>query len=185
MDWKTLKSERVLEDRWISVRSDVCQMPNGRLVEPYYVLDYPDWVAVVAITDEGEVIINRQYRHGAGRTILELPSGTVEPNEDPAETVARELLEETGYIFDKIIKTGETSANPSNHSNIAHCFLALGGRKIAEQNLDESEEIEVNLVSLDRFGEMLEGNELLQAMHVTSAFYALRKLDKMKGPDLG
>ena len=70
------------------------------------------------------------------------------------------------------------SPNPSNHSNLFHAFLAIGGKKIQEQELDEEEEIEVVLVSLPEFEQMLKNNELIQAMHVTAAYYGLQNLSK-------
>lgn len=77
-DWIVLKSRHLVKDKWISVRSDTCQMPNGTIVDPYYVLEYPTWVNVVALTKNQEVILVKQYRHGLKKTILELPSGAVE-----------------------------------------------------------------------------------------------------------
>ncbi|MEH1991004.1 hypothetical protein [Nostoc sp.] len=77
-DWIVLKSRHLVKDRLISVRSDTCQMPNGTIVDPYYVLEYPTWVNVVALTKNQEVLLVKQYRHALKKTILELPSGAVE-----------------------------------------------------------------------------------------------------------
>jgi ADP-ribose diphosphatase len=77
-DWKLLPSEYVLHGRWLSLRADTCQLPNGCTIAPYYVLEYPTWVNIVALTKDHEVVLVRQYRHGVQQTVLELPSGTVE-----------------------------------------------------------------------------------------------------------
>ncbi|MEH2230992.1 MAG: NUDIX hydrolase [Nostoc sp.] len=106
-DWIVLKSRHLVKDRWISVRSDTCQMPNGTIVDPYYVLEYPTWVNVVALTKKQEIILVKQYRHGLKQTILELPSGAVKTEDVlPMEAAKRELLEETGYTSNHFIETG-------------------------------------------------------------------------------
>ncbi len=176
MNWTILHSQYALNERWIKVRQDRCRMPDGTIVDPYYVLEYPDWVNVLALDKEQNVILTRLYRHGIGKTVLELPSGSVDPNETPLETVERELLEETGYRFEQVIQTSVVSPNPGNHANRAYSFLATGGEKIAEPSFDESEEIETFLVSLEEFKKMLANNELVQAMHVSAAFYGLNML---------
>ena len=177
MDWKTLASKIGFEDRWLKYRVDTCEMPDGTIIDPYYVLEYPDWAAALALTEDRQVILVKIYRHGLGKTVLEIPGGALDENgESPESAIRRELLEETGYAFEKIIKTAVVSPNPSNHSNLFHAFLAVGGKKIQEQELDEEEEIEVVLVSLPEFEQMLKNNELIQAMHVTAAYYGLQNL---------
>jgi len=177
MEWTTLESRTIIRDRWINLRADRCQMPNGHIVEPFYVLQYPEWLNAVALTEAGEVILTKQYRHGLGQVILELPSGTLDPEDDsPAAAMARELLEETGYVFTEMIPLATVSANPVNNTNLVHCFLARGGRKVAEPSLDDTEEISVELVSLAEFRRLLDSNALVQAVHVTAAYYALQKL---------
>lgn len=177
MNWVIESSRTIFRDRWLSVRADRCRMPDGREVEPYYVLEYPDWVNVVAVTESQGVVLVRQYRHGVGRVLLELPSGVVETADgDPVETARRELLEETGYTSDSFRLTGVLSANPATHSNRAHCFLATGCRKVAEPKLDEIEELEVVVKPLDRLGRLARDGALLQALHVSSVFFALADL---------
>ena len=73
--WRTLSSTSVVRDRWIDVRADRCVTPSGVEISPYYVLRYPDWVHVVALTPERGLVLVRQYRHGAGQWFLELPAG--------------------------------------------------------------------------------------------------------------
>ena len=182
--WKVLDSKIAFKDRWLTVRADSCQMPNGNIIDPYYVIDYPNWVTVVAITEEGQVVLSRQYRHGRQVIVEELPSGTAEPTDDgPEMTVRRELLEETGYAFSEVYEVATISPNPSNHSNHCTCFLALGGKQVDEQHLDPAEQIDVILIDIPEFLERLHQNAFLQAMHVTCAFYALQKLREIR-PEL-
>jgi 8-oxo-dGTP pyrophosphatase MutT (NUDIX family) len=179
MDWKVLASKIGFSDRWFRYRIDTCQMPNGTIIDPYYVLEYTDWCAALALTEDMQVIMVKLYRHGLGKTIIEIPGGAMEKDEnDPDATIRRELLEETGYAFDEIIKTAVVSPNPSNHSNLFHAYLALGGKKVKEQELDQGEEIETLLFSLKEFKAFLDRNELLQAMHVSACYYGLRELEK-------
>lgn len=86
----------VLRDRWISVHADDCVTAEGVEISPYYVLEYPDWVNVVALDEYDHVLLIRQYRHGLGRISLELPCGGAEPGESTLDAARRELLEETG-----------------------------------------------------------------------------------------
>lgn len=180
MEWKTLSSETILQDDWISLRADVCEMPNGNLVEPYYVLDYPAWVNAIALTDDNQVILVKQYRHGVKQTALELPCGGVEPEDkSPQEAIKRELLEETGYKFNSYEELGAVSPNSANHSNLTYCFLAKGVASIENQNLDSNEQIETKLVPFDDFIEMAKSGEFNQALHVSAIFYLLCRLGKI------
>ena len=92
----------------------------------------------------------------------------------------RELLEETGYSFSSYDYLGKISANPSSNSNLLHMYLARGGKKVAEQKLDENEEIEILLVSVDELKQLLRENKIIQSMHVTCIMYALVKLGELK-----
>ncbi len=179
MQWEVEKSEIVFDDKWLKVRSDRCRMPGGRIVAPYYVLEYPDWINVVGITVKKDVVLVRQYRHGLGKTVVELPSGTVESqDQSPQDAARRELLEETGYAGDAFVQTGIVSPNPSNHNNRAYCFLARDLEWVQPPQLDDTEEIETVLVPWADALAMLQRREFMQAMHVSSLYYAVNWLDQ-------
>ncbi len=181
MNWKLLSSEYLFHDLWFKVRKDRCETPQGKIVDPYYVYEFPTWVTAVAITDEGKIIMERQYRHALGETCMEIPGGCVDDTDASLEdAIKRELLEETGYSFSSYEYLGKISANPSTNNNLMHMFLAKGGKKIASQDLDHNEEIEIDLVSIDELKQMLRENKIVQAMHVTCIMYALEKMGGLK-----
>ena len=176
LNWEKLSSHYVVQKNWATLRVDACKMPDGTIIDDYYVLEYPDWVNAVAVTTENEVIIIRQYRHAVEQVITEIPGGCIDPGETPEQAVVRELLEETGYAFDHIEPLCNLFANPATGNNTTHCYLATGGKKVHEQHLDGREEIEVELVSVEKVKAMLLENQFGQALHSTSLFYALNKL---------
>lgn len=181
MNWKILSSEYLFNDLWFKVRKDRCETPQGKIVDPYYVYEFPTWVTAVAITEEGKIVLERQYRHALGETCIEIPGGCVDDTDKGLEdAIKRELLEETGYIFSSYEYLGKISANPSTNSNLMHMYMAKGGKKVASQNLDHNEEIEIDLVSIDELKQMLRENKIVQAMHVTCIMYALEKMGELK-----
>ncbi len=177
--WKTIDSKYIIQRPWATLRVDKLEMPNGNIKEEYYVLEYPTWVNMVALTEDNQVIFVKQYRHGAGKIMLELPAGVVEDNEDPEIAARRELLEETGYAFDDISYVCELFANPATSGNITYTYLLTGGRKVQEQDLDPSEDIEVVLMALEEAKQFLFDNKIGQALHSSALFYTLKKLGEL------
>jgi 8-oxo-dGTP pyrophosphatase MutT (NUDIX family) len=177
LDWKRLQSMYILQDRWLALRADTCQLPNGRTIAPYYVLEYPPWVNVVALTTDQQVVLVRQYRHGVQQTLLELPSGAVDATDaSPRAAVQRELLEETGYGSAVVVETGCLSPNPATHTNLTHCFLATGVRQVAAPHPEATECLETVLLPLSEVVRLARTGGLLQALHVGALFLALHTL---------
>jgi len=180
LKWKTLSSAYLFNDRWFKVRKEVCETPAGKIVDPYYIYDFSTWVAALAVTEDGKLLMVRQYRHALGEVCIELPGGCVDDTDKDLEAaIAREILEETGYRFASYEYLGKISPNPSTNSNLLHMFLARGGKKVAEQQLDDNEEIEVVELSMDELKQLLRENKILQAMHVSCILYALEKLGEL------
>lgn len=175
--WKKISSEYLSQDLWGTVRKDRCQTQEGKIIDPYYVYEFPTWVTAVAITEEGKILLERQYRYALDITCYEIPGGCVDESDSSLEmAIERELLEETGYRFSQFDYLGKTSANPSTNNNWMHMFLATGGRYIQKQELDHNEEIEVYLFSVDEVKKLLAENQIFQSMHVTALYYGLSKM---------
>jgi ADP-ribose pyrophosphatase len=181
MTWKTLSSKYLYRDDWFVARVDSCERPDGKIVEPYYVLEYTNWVTGLGITENNEAVLVKQYRHALQQVCLETPGGCVDKTDNHFdEAIQREMLEETGYAFSKTTFLGTTSPNPSTNSNLMYMYLLEGGKKIQEQQLDANEHIDVMLVPLAELKDLLLQNKLVQSMHVTTIFYALLHLGKLK-----
>ncbi len=179
--WKILSSTYVHNVApWAVLRTDRCEMPDGKIVPGYYVLEYPDWVNVVAITAENKVLMVRQYRHAAGVVSTEIPGGVIDGDEQPHDAARRELLEETGYQFDDIELLAKVHPNPATANNVTHLFLARGGTKVAGQALDEHEELVVEERTLAEVKQLLLENKITQSLHCTALFFALVKLGELR-----
>ena len=180
MKWKKVSSEYISRHRYFTARKDVCEMPGGQIVPAYYVVEMPVSVCAVALSEDGNVLLARQYRYPVDAILNELPGGFVDPGEDPQQAIARELLEETGYEFLSVEYLGQVAANPGVLNNFTQLFLARGGRKVAKQNLDEHEAIDILEIPLEEVRIMLQRNEFVQALHTCCLMYAFQKLDLEK-----
>lgn len=181
MKWKTLSSEYLFKDLWFKVRREKCETPDGKIIDPYYVYEFPTWVGAVPVTADGKIIMIKQYRHALGEICIEIPGGCVDDTDSNyTEAIARELLEETGYTFSTYEYLGKISANPSTNNNLLHMYLARGGVKVASQQLDHNEEIEVVLLTIDELKQLVRENKIVQAMHISCILYALEKLNELK-----
>jgi ADP-ribose pyrophosphatase len=181
LSWKTISSEYLYKDTWFTIRKDTCETKEGKIISPYYVYEFPTWVTAVAVTIDGKIILERQYRHALEQTNFEIPGGCVDDTDASlGDAIARELLEETGYTFEHFEYLGKTSSNPSTNSNWMHMYLATGGKLVQHQQLDHNEEIEVYLFSVDEVKNMLKENQIIQSMHVTCLLYGLEKLGALK-----
>jgi|NGEPerStandDraft_6_1074524.scaffolds.fasta_scaffold07536_2 8-oxo-dGTP pyrophosphatase MutT (NUDIX family) len=167
--WKILESHNIHKN----VRIDQCELPNGMTIDGF-VLEYGDWAMVIALTKQGEVVLVRQYRHGAQKVILELPGGAMEAcDENPLQAARRELMEETGYASDNFVQIGCVSPNPANQTNLIYSFLALDAEKVSDQALDDTEDMEVVLKPLQEVITMAKNSELFQSLQVSTVFFAL------------
>lgn len=164
--WKKLDSEYIIQRPWLTARRDKVELPDGRINPEYYILEYPDWVNVIAITEEGEFVMVEQYRHGLEDVFTELVAGVIEKDEEPLKAAQRELLEETGFSGGEWSLNMVISQNPASTTNLTYSFIAKGVRKVSVQHLDETEDISVRLISRTEVLEMLMADEMKQSLMV-------------------
>jgi ADP-ribose pyrophosphatase len=179
--WKLVKSEMVLNHRWCQVRRDEVELPNGEILDDFFVHIKPDVALVLPITRNNEVVFVRQYRHAIDDFFIELPAGGFNPEIENAESAAlRELEEETGYAVRGIKKIATLYDRPSKDTNRTHLFLAENVMKVSEQNLDMTEEIEVLLIPIDEVLGKIENGEISVAGTVAALLLGLNYLRTAK-----
>lgn len=149
----------------MTVRVDEVELPNGHVIPEYYVFEYPDWVNVIAIAEDGRMVLVRQYRHGIGRVSYEIPAGVLEPSDiSPLAGAQRELLEETGFGGGEWTELMQVSGNAAAYNNITHCYLAQGVRPLTAPHLDEGEDLTFELVDQETVRQMLMQGEFIQSL---------------------
>lgn len=176
--WNILKSTLVINNYWCKVRQDEIELPNGKIIDDYFVSIRPDVALVLPITSNQEIVFVRQYRHGVGEVLLELPAGTFDPNqESPQAAAIRELQEETGYTAKKITPLSILYDNPVKDSNKIHLFIAEDVIEAGKQALDFTEEIEVVLIPVKALTEKIINREISVAGTVAAIFLGLSFLE--------
>ncbi len=162
--YKVLKSKYIHKRPWLTARVEEIELPNGIINDEYYVLEYPDWVNIIAITEDEHFIMERQYRHALGNTCYELPCGVMEKGETPLESAQRELAEETGYTGGKWELLMDIAPNPGSQTNMAHCFVARDVKKTCQQHLDRTEDIEIHLLTKKEVKYLMDNNLIIQSL---------------------
>jgi len=170
-----IKKEEILDKRGpFTLISSQKENPRNGFVVDFLRIDSVDWVATIPITQDGEVVLVRQYRHAVDSISTEIPAGCAHREESNfAISARRELVEETGYDSDEIEALGFVHPNPGMMPVKAHIFMAKNVKKQTEQKLDDGEDIEVLLKPLGLISEMILKGEITHAM-VVSAFALLK-----------
>lgn len=174
-----LRSEDRFRNSRMAFRGEWYRLPDGREGGPYGVLDYPDWVNVLALTKRSEAVLVRQFRPGPKKVTLELPGGAVEPGEASLEgAMRRELEEETGYGGGTLTYLAGLSPNSASHTNRLHSFLAQDVERIGALRPDDTEFLEVVTLPLAELVETALTGGLDQALHLATLFLALERLKR-------
>ena len=175
--WKVVTSENILRlGVWLSVRQECVELPSGARVPTWFILEFPDWINVIAITRDGHMVLEDQYRHALGETHYELVAGVIDPGETTLQAAQRELSEETGYEGGEWQLFMTLSPNPTNHNNLSYTFLATGVEKRREQHQEPTEDIQVDIMTQEQVLEMLQDGEIIQALHAAPLwkYFALK-----------
>jgi ADP-ribose pyrophosphatase len=177
----SLKPWKILESKYLRprFRFDQVELPNGKVFEAT-ALEFRSWASVMAITRDQQVVLIKQYRHGAQDIVWEFPGGVVDDDENPLDGGRRELLEETGYTASSLIEVGKFYANPALQTNLMYGYLAYDAEKTGIQKLDEAEDIEVHLVQLNELIAMTKRGEFLNGLQVAVLFHALAYMNHIQ-----
>lgn len=175
--WKTLSSVSVLDNKWMKIHKETVEHPSGRIIDDYYVWDYPDVVLVVAITDENKILLVTQYKHGGRDFYTEVPAGLVEEGEDKLVAAKRELEEETGYVSKDVKLLKVFIDSPTKKRGSIYVYLARGAKKVKDQSLDENEEISVGEYSFDEVLDMIYSDKICVTGTIASIYAALTELN--------
>ncbi len=171
-DWTILKRERVADYNIFSVLKKQVRSPRTGDIREVQALQFADWVLILAVTPQQEVVMVRQYRHGTEQVHLELPGGLVDPDDTTPELSAqRELLEETGFKGSNIRLIGECYPQPAILSNRCMFYLAEGAVKAQQQNLDAGEDIEIITIPLKQIRAKIERKEIDHGMVLLALFF--------------
>lgn len=180
-NWKVLE-EHVYETFKI-FRAYRSRRVNPRTGKPFdfFLMDGLDWANIIALTPDNQVVLVEQFRHGSSSYTLEIPGGCVEPGEDPLQSAARELEEETGFAVNGSIEhLGVIHPNPAMQAMRCHCFVARGVTPTSSQKLDPGEDIRVVLKPLSELPQLIATGKITHAI-VLAAFALLENSAQRTG----
>ncbi len=180
MGWTVESSDVLLADRWIHLTRERVVTERGAVLDPYYVLSYPDWAVTVAITADDRIVLVRQYRHGNASQSLELPGGCVDESDaTPLDAALRELREETGFGGGRAEYIGSMAANPALQTNRLHVAVLLGAEKLAEPHLEHGEELSVDYLSVEEAVALVTRGGMEQGLHAAALMMALSRIGRL------
>ena len=177
--WEIISSEYVLDSPWYRLRRDACRLPDGTLVENYYVREHAGFSVTFAITPACEVVFTRQYKHGVGDVVLELPGGMLEPGEDAAACARRELEEETGFVAPEFEPVAEFTTDPTSSTGRFFLFIARNAVPEGRARPEITENVDTVLVPLDRVLDQVHERHVRAQSQVVSIYRALDQLGRL------
>ncbi len=174
-----LGSREIFSENWLKLRADKCLMPDGRIMDPYYVIEVPSWTNMVIITKDEKIVLVKQYRHASGEITLELPGGILEKGESPKDSAIREMQEETGYVSNEVEFLCQVLSNPALHTNTAYFFLARNAEKRVDTHFDQFEDIEIETYSKKALKKLLKDGKMQHGVQIGAIYQAMLRLEWM------
>ncbi|HEY3493228.1 MAG TPA: NUDIX hydrolase [Polyangiaceae bacterium] len=173
--WQVLARKTLISKHWLAVHEERVKLANGQEIGEFHLIEAPSWSAVLSVTEDDQVVLVRQYRHGIRGESLELPAGVLEAGESALEAARRELREETGYTSARWTPIATFATEPSRHTVRAHFFCALGARASEARSEDATEDIEVVLVPRSELFGLVESGRIAHGVHVGAILLAERR----------
>ena len=173
--WIILSQKTLLDRRWLKITEDCVKLPNGTIIDEFHILHTPSWASVIAITESQDILMVEQYRHGLGRTSLELPSGVIDPGEQPLDAAKRELSEETGHQAQDWVALIDVSPEPARSTHRAHFFVAYGAVQVGDARPEASEIINVKRLGIATLMTELAKGHIDHAAHVGAILLAEKR----------
>ena len=171
--WRRKGSERLQRCGIFDLDRVELVPPDGRPAQKFYSIVAPDWINVIPLTSDHEVLLIRQYRFGIEDFTLEIPGGMCDPGESPLESATRELREETGAIATEMVELGWVYPNPAIQANRCHSFLARDAKRVGQPNPDPNESFEQVTVPLAEIPQLIATRKITHSL-VVAAFFLLR-----------
>jgi ADP-ribose pyrophosphatase len=159
--WRVLDRTRIYRaEPWLALERQKIELPDGTVIPDYHRIDLLDCTGVVAVAEDGRILLQRQYRHGVGRVCLSLPGGGLNQGESPLEAAKRELREETGYESRDWAALGAFAMNGNYGCGTVHFFRARGARLAVEPHSGDLEDTELLLMSVEELCQALARGEV-------------------------
>lgn len=174
-----MDSKIAFDNKWFKVRQDKVKLPDGKIIDDYYVWLEGDLALIVPVTKDKQIILVKQYKHASGQIMTEYPAGYIDENETPEQAGKRELLEETGFSSSKFTLLGKLTNNPTKVVGNIYLYLAEDVEEVAKKGgvqSEDTEEIELLKLPPKKVLRLVESGKIWVTSSVSATYLAFKKL---------